>query len=169
MTGAAKDLAVVVVNYGSHQLLRENLVPVSEHTPEALVVVVDNPTTGLEREAVRELAGTRGWELVESSTNVGFGAGVNLGVSRARGLGATKFLILARFSFRQGTLMLYFIDQSACFLFGFNDGQELIKSEYFEHILHFFIQSVDDHFNAMRIDVFDIRHKHSQPSRRDIS
>lgn len=87
-------LAIVVVNYGSSALLNANLAPLGSALPEARVVVVDNFTTEQELEALRALAERHGWELVPSVTNRGFGAGMNLGVSRAQELGATVFLLL---------------------------------------------------------------------------
>lgn len=86
--------AVVVVNYGSHDLLAANLAAVSAGVPDLMVVVVDNFSTSGELSAVRELCGDRGWELVASPTNVGYGVGNNLGVAAARGLGADRFLLL---------------------------------------------------------------------------
>ncbi|WP_394274724.1 glycosyltransferase [Luteococcus sp.] len=86
-------LAVVLVNYASHALLERNLDPsLGEHGIS--VVVVDNFSSDAEQQAVRELAADRGWELVASPTNVGFGDGVNLGVTRARELGCTSVVLL---------------------------------------------------------------------------
>jgi len=87
-------LAIVVVNYGSSALLGANLAPLGAALPEALVVVVDNRTGESELVALRALAERHGWEFVPSATNLGFGAGMNLGVSRAQELGATAFLLL---------------------------------------------------------------------------
>jgi GT2 family glycosyltransferase len=86
--------AFVVVNYGSSELLAANLVASAVSCGPAIVVVVDNPTTDDERRRVRALSAAQGWSLVEASENVGFGGGMNLGVARARELGATEFLLL---------------------------------------------------------------------------
>lgn len=86
--------AVVVVSYGSHDLLARNLVQVSEELPDLIVVVVDNFTTAAETVAVQLLCATHGWELVASPTNTGYGVGNNLGVAAARNLGAGQFLLL---------------------------------------------------------------------------
>lgn len=97
MTGSAQGaagLAVVVVNYGSHELLARNLLAVARHTPEARIVVVDNFTSAAERAAVAGLAGTNGWDLLAPDTNLGFGKGMNLGVGHARTLGADCCLLL---------------------------------------------------------------------------
>ncbi len=87
-------VAIVVVNYGSHELLEANLLKVARGTPEAYVVVVDNFSSQQEREAVLKQAEQFGWETVLPSSNLGFGAGMNLGVEKAQALGATSFLLL---------------------------------------------------------------------------
>lgn len=87
-------LAIVVVNYGSHELLRSNLVPLSLASPESIVVVVDNYSTDAEREAVRELASEQGWLLETPAGNLGFGGGMNLGVAAAQNRGATAYFLV---------------------------------------------------------------------------
>lgn len=89
-----RKLAIIVVNYGSHELLETNIAPVSSHTPDVSVVVVDNYTSETERDAVASLAARRGWTLVASETNLGFGAGMNLGVEAAARDGARAFLLI---------------------------------------------------------------------------
>ncbi|MBD5786527.1 glycosyltransferase [Cellulosimicrobium terreum] len=89
---ARSGLAVVVVSYGSHALLHANLVRTARE--EDLVVVVDNRTDDAERAAVRDLALRHGWDVLEPVANLGFGAGMNLGVARAVELGATELLLL---------------------------------------------------------------------------
>ena len=86
--------AVIVVNYGSHELLATNLTAVSEHSPEVAVVVVDNFSTEAELAAVRALANQHGWRLVASPENLGYGCGTNLGVAAAREAGAEQMLLL---------------------------------------------------------------------------
>ena len=93
-SAGGEDLAVVVVNYGSHALLEKNLVPLSTALPTARVVVVDNFTTVREAQAVGQLVADHGWHAVYSHVNSGFGAGVNLGASRAIELGAAALLLL---------------------------------------------------------------------------
>ncbi|WP_431030832.1 glycosyltransferase family 2 protein [Plantibacter sp. RU18] len=63
-------------------MLAENLVAVEVELPEAVFVVVHNPTTTAERLAVDELGAQRGWTLVHPDHNLGFGGGVNLGVGK---------------------------------------------------------------------------------------
>lgn len=86
--------AVVVVNYGSHQLLAANLRPGLAEAAGVRIVVVDNYSTGSERESVAALAAERGWELVAPDGNLGFGEGVNLGVLRGAELGCRVFVTL---------------------------------------------------------------------------
>ncbi|GHG56659.1 hypothetical protein GCM10011331_24470 [Flavimobilis marinus] len=83
--------AVVVVSYGSHSLLEANLRPL-EH--EWDVVVVDNRTTDAEAHAIEALCETRGWTLVAPGTNLGFGAGCNVGADVALERGADVLLFL---------------------------------------------------------------------------
>jgi GT2 family glycosyltransferase len=86
-------LGIVVVSYGSPDLLRRNLAGAG--LPDgAHVVVVDNFSSAANRRAVAELARDRGWTLVAMPGNPGFGAGVNAGVEAARELGCRTFLFL---------------------------------------------------------------------------
>ncbi|OMH31368.1 glycosyltransferase [Tersicoccus sp. Bi-70] len=87
-------LGIVVVNYGSSELLAVNLAAAAAACPEATVVVVDNPTTADERTRITDLAERSGWHLVPEDVNVGFGTGMNHGVAAARRAGATRFLLL---------------------------------------------------------------------------
>jgi GT2 family glycosyltransferase len=89
-------IAVVVVNYGSADLVRENVLPLVERLDEALLVVVDNRTTDAERERVRDLAAHPSGRVhgVYPDANTGFGTGMDIGVDAARGLGAREFLLL---------------------------------------------------------------------------
>jgi len=87
-------LGVIVVNYGSSELLSTNLVPLGRGLDGAVIVVVDNLTTAGEREAATSIAHAEGWHLLAPDSNLGFGAGVNLGAARALELGATALLIL---------------------------------------------------------------------------
>ena len=83
-----------MVSYGSSQLLRRNLVRTAAGLSDALVVVVDNPSTGAEREDLLELCRTHGWEAVLPAENLGFGDGMNRGVARALSCGGTRLVLL---------------------------------------------------------------------------
>jgi N-acetylglucosaminyl-diphospho-decaprenol L-rhamnosyltransferase len=86
----AGRLAVVVVNYGSPDLLERNL-PGLGPVP---VVVVDNHKTDADSAAVARVAARHGWDLRAQPANVGFGAGMNIGAAAAFGLGAEVLLLL---------------------------------------------------------------------------
>lgn len=90
------SLAVIVVNYGSADLLSANLVPLSRRLRAhgATIVVVDNATDAAERSRVVALAGREGWLTVLPETNLGFGEGMNRGAARAMQEGSTALLLL---------------------------------------------------------------------------
>jgi GT2 family glycosyltransferase len=87
-------LAVVIVNYGSHELLAENLAPLTRAQPDLAAVIVDNLSTTEERQAVTALAAAEGWHVELPDGNEGFGTGMNRGVARAAALGRTHVLLL---------------------------------------------------------------------------
>lgn len=89
-----RPLAIVVVNYRSHGLLETNLVPVAQSDPSVVVVVVDNFSDDEERGAVSKTCERFGWHLRTPERNLGFGAGMNLGVATAMDQGAEAFLLL---------------------------------------------------------------------------
>jgi GT2 family glycosyltransferase len=86
--------AVIVVNFGSSALLRQNLGSISWADSGVRVVVVDNYSTEAERQGIRKLSADMGWELVEAADNRGFGAAVNLGIETAISLGSTIFTLI---------------------------------------------------------------------------
>jgi GT2 family glycosyltransferase len=91
---APPELGVVVVNYRSSDLIARNLRAIDwSALPSSHVVIVDNFSTPEERRAITRLADAESWELV-ASENLGFGAGMNLGVARAIQAGCTSFLLL---------------------------------------------------------------------------
>jgi len=86
--------AVVVVNYGSNQLLASALRPFMGGEAGVHVVVVDNFHSWEERKAVRRLSAEHAWDVVELDVNRGFGAGLNAGARRALARGARVLLVL---------------------------------------------------------------------------
>ena len=92
--GPLASTAVVVVNYGSHELLESNLAAVSSAAPEATYVVVDNFTSADEQDQLARLGRSHRWTIVAESTNTGFGQGVNAGVDVAIAAGCTTVLVL---------------------------------------------------------------------------
>ncbi len=89
-----QDVGIVVVNYGSSDLLAENLVGLGDESDAARIVVVDNFSSPDERESLDALAALHGWTVVPLRRNVGFGAAMNAGVARAMELGAERFLLI---------------------------------------------------------------------------
>lgn len=87
-------LAVVVVNYGSHRLLAQNLADLPLAAAGFDVVVVDNFTNAHELAALKELAAANAWTVVANPGNYGFGGGMNVGVARAKELGCGVLLLL---------------------------------------------------------------------------
>lgn len=90
----ADGLAVVVVNYGSHQLLRRHLAPVHRSALNAQVIVADSYHSPEERTAVADLADAEGWQLVALPDNPGFGAAANAGVRAGLDAGCDTVLLL---------------------------------------------------------------------------
>ena len=87
-------LGVVVVSYGSVELLRRNLAPAGLPSADVRVVVADNFSSEANRRAVLELGAASGWHVVGMPDNRGFGAACNAGVAAARELGCRTFLFL---------------------------------------------------------------------------
>lgn len=90
-------LGVVVVNYGDPAvLLRHALEPgrVAAWGPDALVVVVDNPSEARHRAALEDVCRDRGHDLVLMPHNGGFGSGANAGAQRALDAGCDAVLLL---------------------------------------------------------------------------
>jgi N-acetylglucosaminyl-diphospho-decaprenol L-rhamnosyltransferase len=85
--------AVVVVNYRSHGLIRDNLAPLALGDGFR-VVLVDNRSTSEEAAAVRSLAAAAGWDAIELETNDGFASGVNAGLRHAFATGCTSAVLL---------------------------------------------------------------------------
>lgn len=81
-----RNTSLIVVNYGSHELLSRNLPQVPQ--PGVDVIVVDSFSTTIERQAMVDLAAARQWQLLTPNQNVGFGSGCNLGAQHAIDRGA---------------------------------------------------------------------------------
>lgn len=86
--------AVVVVNYGSAELVEENLGPLSAVRSDLRVVVVDSFSSDDEQRRVAQLGVDRGWTTVLLPENAGFGGGVNRGVEAALEAGASAVLVV---------------------------------------------------------------------------
>lgn len=87
-------VALVVVSYGSAELVAANLPADVVSALGARLVVVDNYSGPAARATARRLADERGWDLLEPAANLGFGAGVNLGAAHAVARGATELVMV---------------------------------------------------------------------------
>lgn len=86
-------VAVVVVNYGSITMIERNFTALSD-VPDCRILVVDNFSTAAEQQRVREACDRQGWTAVFCETNRGFGAGVNIGIQRARDFAPDAYLLI---------------------------------------------------------------------------
>ncbi|MGN8553057.1 UNVERIFIED_CONTAM: glycosyltransferase family 2 protein [Microbacterium sp. SLM126] len=91
MTGGRT--AVLVVSYGSSEMVAENLRRTTL-PDDAVVVVVDNFTTEDERASIGSIAAREGWQLVCPDRNLGFGAGMNAAAKRAAESDADAYVLL---------------------------------------------------------------------------
>ncbi len=89
-----EGLAVVVVNYGSHEVVEANLTRTLAEDFPGQTIVVDNFSSQQERDAISAVCARHGWTLLAIPTNAGFGGGNNRGVDLAIGRGATELLLL---------------------------------------------------------------------------
>ncbi|ACV80738.1 glycosyl transferase family 2 [Nakamurella multipartita DSM 44233] len=87
-------LAVIVVSFGAPQLLRGNLAAMTLPGPPGRVIVVDNFRSAQDRRANAAIADAAGWTFLPMTTNLGFGAAVNVGVRHALTHGAKHLLVL---------------------------------------------------------------------------
>lgn len=88
------SLAVVIVTFGAHQLLSENIGTMHLPGSSDRVVIVDNFHSDDERMAIRDQANARGWIFLPNDSNIGFGAAVNLGAMWAFSHGFEFALVL---------------------------------------------------------------------------
>ena len=88
------SLGIIVVNYGSHDLIEANLGPIALDEHDVCVIVVDNFSTQAERAAIRATTSAHGWSLVSLDSNRGFGAAVNEGVCHAGRIGCSSILLV---------------------------------------------------------------------------
>ncbi|MCU1615894.1 MAG: hypothetical protein JWO98_3434, partial [Frankiales bacterium] len=92
--GEDDPIGVVVVSYGSAELLRRNLAPLELPGDRVRVIVVDNYSTDDNRRAVEALGAEHGWTVVGLPDNRGFGVASNAGAAVAGELGCRSFLFL---------------------------------------------------------------------------
>ncbi|GAB3598417.1 glycosyltransferase [Microbacterium tumbae] len=87
-------LAVLVVNYGSHEIVEANLAKSLSDGFAGQVIVVDNFSTAAERSAIAAACERHGWDLLALPRNEGFGGGNNRAAARAIENGATELLLV---------------------------------------------------------------------------
>ncbi len=87
-------LAVLVVNYGTHDIVEANVRCSLGPDFAGCVVVVDSFSDRTEREAIADVCRRNAWTCVALDTNPGFGGGTNRGAEVALRLGATELLML---------------------------------------------------------------------------
>lgn len=91
---ALATLAILVVNYGSHEIVEANLTRTLESDFAGQVVVVDNFSTLSERTAITAVCDRHGWDLLALPDNEGFGRGNNIGADYAIANGASELLLV---------------------------------------------------------------------------
>jgi GT2 family glycosyltransferase len=87
-------LAVLVVNYGTHDIIEANLRRSVGPDFPGSVVVADSFSDLAEREAIADVCRRNGWTCLALDTNAGFGGGNNRAAEVALRLGATELLML---------------------------------------------------------------------------
>lgn len=93
--GAADPLlALVVVNYRSRALLERHLAALQLGQWNATVVIVDNSADAPDAPALQALAQQHDWYLLSPTGNLGFGAGVNLGMRFASVIGCSYAIVV---------------------------------------------------------------------------
>lgn len=89
-----QHLAVLVVNFGSHDVVEANLSRSFGDDFPGQVIVIDNFSSAQERRAVEAVCDRHAWSLLALPTNEGFGGGNNRGAELAISRGATDLLLL---------------------------------------------------------------------------
>lgn len=87
-------VGVIVVNYGSHELVEDNLTQTVGDAFPGYVAVVDSWSSSEERRDVEAMCELHGWHAISPPGNPGFGGGCNLGASAALGAGATALVFV---------------------------------------------------------------------------
>lgn len=87
-------LGVVIVNFHSHRMVTECLASLDGDTDWIQVFVVDNSEDDDEFARLTIDATERGWNLLRSSSNVGFGSAANRGAREAISAGCSAILLL---------------------------------------------------------------------------
>lgn len=87
-------MGLIVVNYGSHELVEKNLKVFGSAPTNVRIIVVDNFSSATNRDAMMSVAERNGWELISLPSNLGFGLAVNIGAARALEVGCSSLVTL---------------------------------------------------------------------------
>lgn len=86
--------AIVIVNYGSHDLIERDFGSLDLASVNANIYVVDNFKSDADTRSINRICERHQWVLEINDCNEGFGAGVNRGVTRAQQEGCWAYLIV---------------------------------------------------------------------------
>lgn len=92
--GRTPMVGVVIVNYGSHDLIEKNFSATADRVGDVRLIIVDNYKSDAETVAMRQTAQRHDWTLLENGTNVGFGRGANAGLGHAWALDCDVALVV---------------------------------------------------------------------------
>ncbi len=101
MTRSPDDVAIIVLNWNQLQATRECISSLPAEDPNWHAFVVDNGSRPTERADERSIVHTK-LTFLPSPTNLGFAAGVNVGLREALREGFQKFLLLNNDALLQG-------------------------------------------------------------------
>jgi len=91
-SGAAGNLCAIVITYHPDAALPDRLDRI--HPQVNGIVIVDNGSTDVERQMLRDAASTRSLEVIFNGQNLGVARALNIGIQRAAALGYSSVLLL---------------------------------------------------------------------------
>ena len=91
-SGAAGNLCAIVITYHPDAALPDRLDRI--HPQVNGIVIVDNGSTDVERQMLRDAASTRSLEVIFNGQNLGVARAFNIGIQRAAALGYSSVLLL---------------------------------------------------------------------------
>ena len=91
---ASSRVGIVVVDFGSANLISANFGTIDTVALDACVVVVDNFRSTAGSDHIADVCRANGWTLVSSGRNLGFGVGMNRGVEVALGYGCQAVILV---------------------------------------------------------------------------
>lgn len=94
MIVAFDRVAVVVINFRSHEMLERNLSVLDADVDGVTFVVVDSFSSMAERRSMQAICSRRSWRFVGLETNPGFGAAANAGAADAAEQGCRTIVFL---------------------------------------------------------------------------